>query len=325
MIASLTLGLSIVVASAQEEKWTPFRLGETGLRITLPKEPKISKLESGFALTLEHESINLKVVAQPDTSSTRPLPSALYMARYQEFQAQYDKKIKSILNESPVLEANMFQAEESIGFVLEIAESGGLAVGWQYVRIDGWRYTIDIKSSRSQQPLLERILGSVVYVDPATGDFPVRELGVLGLKSLLGHAFLPDTAVPVERATSLLLQGENLPIVASAGMFSPSELDSSTPEKLKEGIGRWFGKTAQGDSVSIDLTPVEREGAKAYQLDGTIRKSGLTLKMTGIALVRPELTRVVIIWLDGSEDGMALAQRIVRTVELTESAKAGGN
>ncbi len=317
MISSLIFSSLILLQPREEVVWDQFRMGETGLRLQLPVKPTVEMKSNSVVLTAKDKSFSVEIVAVKDEESSRPTSGGLYSEKFREFQTKHGKQIKSIMNEAPVPEAFMFRADDSIGFVLEIDAEGGFAVAWQYVRIDGWRYTLNARSSRREQALLEKMLGTIQYVDPASGDFADREIGAIGLKSYLGHAFLPASEAPMEIATSFSLQSDSLPFGAAAGKWDRQSLDFSTSEQLRKGLTQWLGGFVQGARSELVLKEMQRSGLPGYSIDGNVTIQGVRINIKGIGLIQNNEIRVVVAFVDPLKPESAkMATRLIDSVSV---------
>lgn len=317
MIATLLAG---ALLNAQDQPWPTHRLAQTGLRIQFPSPPRTESQGKTTVFTFTEKSLTLSITATPDNPEDRPVASALYSEAFNAYRNQHGNRIRSVFNEAPVPEAWVFGAEESIGFVLEIRDSKTAAAAWQFIRADGWRYTLTATAERREQPLLERALGSVQYIDPKLGDFPEKPIGAIGLSSYLGRSFLPSDNVPVERATTLVLQSDTLPAVAVAGSFDPLALDYRTPDKLKEGLAKWLTSFTQGARANLELKPLQRPGIDpahpAYQTEGLVTVQGVSIQIAGVVFTDPENARVVIVIIDPrTAEARPFADRLLRSVK----------
>ncbi len=317
MISSLIFSSLILAQPREEVVWDQFRMGETGLRLQLPVKPKVEMGSNSVVLTAKDKTFTVEIVAVRDEESSRPTSGGLYSEKFREFQTKHGKQIKSIMNEAPVPEAFMFRADDSIGFVLEIDAEGGFAVAWQYVRIDGWRYTLNARSSRREQPMIEKMLGSIQYIDPVTGDFPEREIGAIGLRSYLGHAFLPASDAPLDVATSFSLQSDSIPFGAAAGKWDRQSLDFSTSEQLRKGLTQWLGGFVQGARSELDLKPIQKSGLPGYSIEGHVTIQGVRINIRGIGLIQNNEIRVVVAFIDPQKPESAkMANRLIESISV---------
>lgn len=310
------LTIALVAAAMQQpaKVWPQQRFGKSGLVLRMPEPPKVEGEGDVKTYSAKVESVELTVVARPDTESDRPEASALFSDKFRSYRTQFGRKIKSVLNESPVIEAYICGSDDSIGFVLETSEGKNMVVAWQYVRVGGFRYEISARCDRGHQSLLERILGSAWYVDPQTGQLPVLPIGGIGLQSMLGRAFMPkDEATSLDRATVLSMQTDIVPCVAAAGKFSLEELDFRAPDKFKEGLAKFLAGYVQGAKTELEVTRRE----DGYDISGSVTVQAIKIELIGTALVSEQHVSVVVALPELRDpEAMPFAKQLIRSVSL---------
>ncbi|QYK53238.1 MAG: hypothetical protein KF824_13410 [Fimbriimonadaceae bacterium] len=315
-LLALVLGLSI---RADEPVWKEYRLDQSGMKIKLPEAPKERQLIDGLEFTLDYQSVKLKISASKKTPEEAQKLSAAYTEKFGQFSQQYGRKIKSILNESPVLEAYQFGATESIGFVLEVDADGGKVHAWQRVLIDGWEYDVSLDCSRKDQPLMEKILGSVMYVNPSTGDFKIENIGGMGLKSYLGIAFLPTKGESRPEARSLLLDSDNFPAMIVGTVWDRAEVIFEDPDQFKAALTKWLAGYVQGAKSELILTQHKTDRGLDYDLTGKVVIQGIELQIAGRALTNDQEARAVIAVIDHRTPGaMDFATKVLKSVQWVE-------
>ncbi|MBX3115640.1 MAG: hypothetical protein KF836_13830 [Fimbriimonadaceae bacterium] len=315
-LLALVLGLSI---RADEPVWKEYRLDESGLKIKLPEAPKERQLIDGLEFSLNYQSVKLKITASKKSYEDAQKLSAAYTDKFGEFSQLYGRKIKSILNESPVVEAYQFGATESIGFVLEVDADGGKVHAWQRVLIDGWEYDINLDCTRKEQQLMEKILASVMYVNPATGDFKVDNIGGMGLKSYLGIAFLPAKEGSRSEARSLILDSDNFPAMMVGTVWDRAEVIFEDPDQFKAAMTKWLAGYVQGARSELTLVQHKTERGLDYDLTGKVVIQGIELQIAGRALTNDQEARAVIAVVDNRTSGaMEFATKVLKSVQWVE-------
>lgn len=312
----ITTALSLILLTApQEDHWKTYRMGETGLNLSLPAEPKTIVTEFETQVTTEFKSVKFSLTAKPIAAEPQALSSA-YTEKFARFREKYGReKITSILNEQPVPEAAMFGATESIGFVLEVKDSGGKVHAWQRVRIDGLEYDISIDCDERDQVVMEKILGSALYKNPAANDYLVAPLGGTGLQSYLGIAFQPQQNAPREEATSVVLQADQFPAMILATIWTSDEIDYENEAQLKKAMGTWLATFVQGAQSEITFTSTKEENQTIYEINGKILVQGAEIKLIGKAFARRDDAQAVLAVIDprvaGAEE---FSNKILKTV-----------
>jgi len=312
-LLALVLGLAI---RADEPVWKEYRLDASGMKLKLPEAPKERQLIDGLEFTLEYQSINLKISASKKTQEEAQKLGAAYTEKFGQFSQQYGRKIKSILNESPVIEAYQFGATESIGFVLEVDADGGKVHAWQRVLIDGWEYDLSLDCSRKEQPLMEKLLSSVVYINPVTGDFKVENIGGMGLKSYLGIAFLPAKEENRSEARSLILDSDSFPAMMIGTVWDRAEVIFEDPDQFKAAMTKWLSGYVQGAKSELTLVQSKTERGVDYELTGKVIIQGIELQIAGRALTNDQEARAVIAVIDNRTPGaMEFANKVLKSVQ----------
>lgn len=313
-MTSLALSL-ILLSTPQDDNWKTYRVGETGLKLNLPAEPTIVKTAEETQLTCTYKSAVVSIIAsQKNIDQAQPVSQA-HSEKMGFFREKYGRKIKSFLNESPVVEADMFGAPESIGFVLEVDEGGGKVNAWQRVLVDGWEYDISVDCDRRDQAVMEKILASAQYVDPATGDFRVTPLGGTGLQSYLGIAFMPQDDVARPNATSVVLNTDLFPAMMLATVWQNEEVDYENPEQLKKAMTKWVSGFVQGAQSEITLTPKKSDDQTTYEIKGNVNVQGIEVIILGKAFARRDDAQVVIAVIESrQEGGQEFAKKVLATV-----------
>lgn len=312
MIAS-TLALAAVLT--QEADWQSVRVGNSGLRIELPIKPEIVTTAEEIQLTATHKSVTVSIVARPTTADQALDPSKGYVEAFGTFRERYGKKIKTIINEDEVVEAAMFGAPASMGFVIEVDDEGGKAHAWQQIFIDDFEYTINIETARRDQPILIKILQSAQYVNPETGDFRVAPLGNTGLQSYLGIAFLPQDDIERKDAKSVVLQASQFPAFILASVWQNETVDYEDPADLKKAMIKWLTEFVQGAQAELTLTPTKVEGQTLYTISGEVIVQGVQINLLGRAFARRDDAQVVIAVIDPKvEKAEPFARKILESV-----------
>lgn len=312
-LPALVLGFAI---RADEPVWKEYRLDVSGLKLQLPEAPKERQLIDGLEFTLDYQSVKLKISASKKTDAEVQNLGVAYTEKFGQFSQQYGRKIKSILNESPVVEAYQFGATDSIGFVLEVDADGGKVHAWQRVIIDGWEYDISLDCSRKEQPLMEKILASIVYVNPATGDFRVEKIGGMGLKSYLGIAFLPAKEGNRSDSRNLILDSDSFPAMMIGTVWDRAEVIFEDADLFKAAMTKWLAGYVQGAKSELTLVQHKTDRGFDYDLTGTVIIQGIELKIAGRALTNDQEARAVIAVIDPRTAGaMDFANKVLKTVE----------
>lgn len=315
-LLAVALGFAIL---ADEPEWKTFRLADSGMKLKLPSAPKERQLTGAVEFTVEYQSVKLKISASKKASGEGQSLGAAYSEKFGVFKDLYGKKIKSILNESPVVEAYQFGAPESIGFVLEVDSGGGKVHAWQRVLIDGWEYDINLDCDRKEQPLMEKLLGSIIYVDPVSGDFRVVNIGGMGLKAYLGVAFLPVKEVAREDARSLMLNSDNFPAMMLGTVWDRTEVIFEDEDQFKAAMTKWLATYVQGAKSEIALEQTKTDRGFSYALTGKVVIQGYEVQIVGKALTNDNEARVVIGVVDNRIAGsMEFAKKVVNSVEWVE-------
>jgi hypothetical protein len=313
LAATLTLALLTV---QDDSDWQTHRLGKSGLRLDLPVKPNITETTEETQLTATFKSVKVSIIARPATAETKQNSGQAYSQAFGELRDRYGRKIKSILNENPVLEAFQFGAEESLGFVIETDEQGGKAHAWQQIYIDNFEYTIQIESSRRDQVILEKILASAQYINPETGDFRVSALGNTGLESYLGIAFLPQTDIPRSEANSVVLQSDQFPAMVLATVWTDDSVDYEDPDELKTAMTKWLTTFVQGAESKLTLTPSVQDNQTTYDIKGEVIVQGVQINLLGKAFARRDDAQVAIAVIDPrTKNAEAFAKKILASVK----------
>lgn len=313
---AVVLGIAI---NADEPVMKVYRLADSGLKLKLPAEPKERQLSEGVEFTVDFQSVKLKITAGKKKANDSTPLSAAYTEKFKKFRDQYGTKIKSILNESPVIEAYQFGATDSIGFVLEVDHAGGKVHAWQRVLIDGWEYDISLDCDRKEQPMMEKILGSVVYVNPGTGDYLVSNIGAMGLKAYLGVAFLPTKEVTRDKARSLMLDSDNFPAMMLGTVWDREDVIFEDEEAFKAAMVKWLASYVQGARSDLTLVQSKSERGVNYDLSGKVMIQGFTVQIIGKAFTNSDEARVVLGVVDERVTGaMDFAKKVVNSAEWVE-------
>ncbi len=316
--AALVVPLLVTLPLADEPEWKRVRLANTGLFVDLPEAPQERQLADGIEFKFTHKSLDVTITARK-APADRQAMSRAYSTKFGELREKFGNKIKSIFNEAPVPEAYIFGAEGSMGFVLEIDDSGGLAYAWQQIHIDGYQYTLNLECSRKDQPLMEKLLSSAVYVDPTTGDFRTGPIGGLGLSSYLGGAFLPTQDMPREDSRSLVLDGEAFPVRALGTVWSREEVIFEDADLFKEALTKWLSGFVQGARVEIELKQSPADHGLRYDISGSLIVQGALVQINGVALTDQNEARAVIAVVDPKTEGSAeFARRLISSVKWLE-------
>ncbi len=307
----MVLSVSQQVVLAPQQPLVP-----TGLVVRTPAKVETKKTDQGYEYKFTEDSMTFVCKAQEDRSEDRPVGSALYTGKIHEYKTAYGKKIRSILNEAPVLEAYLCGSEDSIGFVMETTEGKGLVVAWQYVRLDGWRYETLVTCERKDQPKMEALLATVWYVEPGSGRLAKSEVGGTGLMCVFGRGFLPkDERTPTEKATKLSLQADIVPVLAAAGVFTKDELDGTTGDSLREGLTKFLSGYVQGATAELST----RKLSDGYDVSGTVTIQAIKVEVHGKVVTDGELNRVVLVIADPrTEESVRIARLMVDSVELAK-------
>jgi hypothetical protein len=310
----ITSALSLILLTTPQDHWKTYRIGETGLNLSLPAEPKTTKTEFETQVEVEFKSLTFSLTAKPLADQPQAL-SAAYTEKFARYREMYGKKITSILNEQPVAEAAMFGASESIGFVLEVSDGGGKVHAWQRVRIDGFEYDITINCDGRDQVLMEKILGSAQYKDPKTNDFRLAPLGGTGLQSYLGIAFQPQQNSARDTATSVVLQSDQFPSMILATIWTSDEIDYENEAQLKKAMGTWLATFVQGAQSEINLKSTKEEDQTIYEITGKILVQGSEIKLLGKAYAHRDDAQAVLAVIDPRIEGAEeFSNKILKTV-----------
>lgn len=298
-----------------DDNWNDLRIGTSGLILALPVPGNLTKTTEEIQLKATYKSVTVSVVAaQRTVAQAQPL-SAAHSEKLKALREQYGRKITAFLNEQPVEEASQFGADDSIGFVVEVNDGPGRAYAWQRVLADGWEYDINIACDRRDQPVLERILGSARYVDPATGDFRVSALGATGLQSYLGIAFLPKENVTRKEATSVVLDSGQFPAMVLATVWQNPEVDYENEAQLKKAMTKWLSAFAQGAESSLEFKSSKSEGETHYEISGKVVVQGIEIKLLGVAYAHRDDAQAVIALIDPRQEGAEpFARKILASV-----------
>ena len=290
-------------------------MAETGLKLNLPADPEIVKTAEEIQLTCTYKSAKVSIIAaQKNPDQAQPVSQA-YTEKYKVFNELYGRKIKSILNESSVLEAAQFGAPESIGFVIEVEDGPGKVHAWQRVLIDGWEYDISIDCDRRDQIVMEKILASAQYVDPATGDFRIGPLGATGLQSYLGVAFRPQEDVLQSEATSVVLNTDQFPAMMLATVWQNEEVDYENQAQLKAAMTKWLSGFVKGAQSEITLVGKKVEDQTIYEISGTVAVQGVQIVLLGKAFARRDDAQVLLAVVEArQEGGQEFAKKVISTV-----------
>ncbi len=316
MPTAALLCLALLANPSQDPApWQYYRFGESGLKLLLPAAPKPNPDKPGH-YTLEHEGLTLDVLAQPANDS-QPLPETeRYLATIEVYRKQYGKRITAILNESDVIAALRFGATASIGYSIEANGGAGASVGWHLVRIDGYDYEITVKGERRHRPWVLTVLDSQQYVNPKTGEFPTAPIGSLGIQSLLGTAFLSLTGAESDRATSLVLQGDNIPVVGVAQLWIPSNVDYSTPAAVTEAFVKQLTASNIAQNPLIKIEETTKDGQKIYTMVGEVFVTDRKVTCQGIAVIFEDRASSIILLFDPEDKTTAeLAKKILESVK----------
>ncbi|MBL8066943.1 MAG: hypothetical protein JNM28_00665 [Armatimonadetes bacterium] len=304
-----------IAAIAADDTWHDVRVGKSGLVLSLPVAPEIATTREEIHLTGKYKSVVVSVVAaEKSADQTQPL-SAAHSEKQKALRELYGRKITATMNEQPVEEAATFGADESIGFVVEVNDGPGRAVAWQRVLADGWEYDINVTCDRRDQPVLERILGSARYVDPATGDFRITALGATGLQSYLGIAFLPKENVARSEATSVVLDSGQFPAMVLATLWQNPEVDYENEAQLRKAMTKWLSAFVQGAESRLEFKAEKGEGETHFDISGTVVIQGIEIKLLGVAYGHRDDAQAVIAVIDPRQEGAeAFARKILASV-----------
>lgn len=166
---------------------------------------------------------------------------------------------------------------------------------------------------------MEKLLGSITYVDPATGDYHSGPIGGLGLSSYLGGAFLPTQDMPREDARSLVLDGESFPVRALGTVWSREEVIFEDADLFKEALTKWLTGFVQGSRVQVELKQSTAEHGLKYEIAGSLLVQGALVQIQGVALTNQEEARAVIAVIDPKVAGSeAFAKRLISSVQWVE-------
>ncbi|MFM9873844.1 MAG: hypothetical protein ACKVQS_10315 [Fimbriimonadaceae bacterium] len=316
----ITTALSLVLLAAPQDHWKTYRMGESGLNLSLPAEPKTTKTLEETQIHTEFKSVKFDLTVKQVSQDPGQL-SAAYTEKFARLREQYGRKMTSILNESPVFEAAQFGASDSIGFVIEVDADGGKAFAWQKVRIDGLEYEINIQCDRRDQTVMEKILGSAQYKNPETNDFNISPLGATGLQSYIGVAFLPQTAEARETSTSVVLQSDNFPAMILATIWTSDEIDYENEAQLKKAMGVWISTFVQGAKSEFTFKSTKEEKQTVYEISGKILIQGAEVKLLGKAYARRDDAQAVIAVIDSRIEGAEeFAIKILKSVSQIPTA-----
>jgi hypothetical protein len=294
----MTSAIFAVTLALGQDNYKPHRFDPTGMVLTLPVEPKQEKTVDQLTLSAEYKSVKVRVLAAQRTVEAAQPVSEAYTQKFGEFRQKYGKKIKSILNENPVVEAFQFGAVESIGFVIEVDDAGGKVFAWQRVLLDGWEYDVSVESSRRDQPVMEKILGAIRYVDPGTGDFRVSALGATGMQSYLGIAFLPQESIARDEAKSVVLQSELFPATILATIWDNETIDYENEDQLKKAMSKWLAGFVQGAASDFDFKSMKTEMGTTFDFTGEATVQGVGFKLIGRSYSQRDEARVMIAVID---------------------------
>lgn len=310
-----TLALTALGYQQQPEKpWEYHQLSPSGLRLKLPEKPKANEDKSEF--TLNHQGLQLTVTVQ-DLKEGQPLDTqSRYLSTVGKYRKKYDGKVEGILNEAEVLAASRFGAERSIGFLLEVGGRPGAVVGWHTVQIQNKIYEILLEGERKFQPWVENILDSQQYVEPTTGEFPSGPVGGLPVHTYLGPAFLSFSGAPTERATTVAIQGTNIPVAAVAEEWLPERIDYSNPAQVNAAFTKQVSGTGIAINPEIAVEETEVEGQKVFQMNGTVFINQVKIACSGIAMVFPDrAVSIVVVYDPNDKEATATASKIVKNAK----------
>lgn len=301
----------------QPKPWAYYRFGETGLRLFLP-EPPVQDPADKTQFTLSYQGLDLKVTAtKADTA--KPLPrTERYLAAIGKYQKEYGKKIVGTLNEATVVAALRFGAESSIGFVLEVDGGPGATIGWHLVRCDGYDYEILITGEKKHEPWVLSMLDSQQYVDLKTGKFKTAPIGALGIQSILGSAFIALDGTEPDKATNLVLQGDNVPVVGAAQTWTPDAVDYSNAESVQKAFTKQIIDSNVAQLPQLSVKETTKDGQKVYVVNGFVTVFSKKINVEGRAFVFPDHASSVILIFDPEDkDSAGTAAQILDSLQKT--------
>lgn len=315
IVAAISLAL-LQNNSQDAAPWTYQQIGETNLLLQLPAKPTKTP-DNNSEFTLEHQGLKLKITATP-VKTDNPLPKAeRYIEAIGKYRTEYGNQIESIFNEAEVIPAKRFGAESSIGFTLEIKGGKGVSIGWHLIRFDQTDYEILVTGEKQHFGWILAILDSQRYIDLQTKSFKSTKIGSLGVETRLGSGFFPLNGVDPERATTFVLEGENIPVVGAAQLWLPSNVDYSNALSVEKAFAGQLTSSGIAVDPKLKVEESKRGETKTYELSGQITVERKFVQVLGVAFVFDrQATSLTVIFDPEDKDQAAIAKEII------ESAKA---
>ncbi len=314
----LVAAISIATFLAQNQDPAPWkyqRFGETSLLLQIPAAPTVNK-EKPNEFHMEHQGLKLTVTTSPVTSES-PLPeSERYLSAIGKYREEFGNRIESILNEADVIPAVRFGAEASIGFTLEVKGGSGQAIGWQTIRFGKTDYEILITGEKKHLPWVLSILDSQRYISSETGKYLSAPIGSLGVETTLGTGFFPLNGGSPERATTFVLEGENIPVVGAAQLWIPANVDYSNAASVEKAFAGQL--TASGIAVDprLEVKEAKRGDTKTYEMSGQITVEKQIVQVLGVAFVfERQATSITVIFDPKDPDQVGVAQEIIESAK----------
>lgn len=316
-ILSLALLSTAPVQNNQEKPWQYQPVGKTGLRLLLP-EPLKSDPKTPEKFTLEVGGLKLVVTASKSNSESPLDTTGRYLETLGKFRTQYKDRVESILNEPDVESALKCGAEATIGFEMEVKGGQGAAIGWNLVRCNGYDYEILLEGLKGHLPAILTILDSQRYLDPTTNQFKSGPIGGLGIETTLGSGFWAPNGADNETATTLVLQGNNIPIAGAAQLWLPSDVDYSNAVSVQKAFAKQLSSTNVASNPNITVKESTRGDIKTYEMTGEVTVNLQKIECVGVAFVfGREAVSILAVYDPKNPEQAAIAKAIINNAKST--------
>src|SRR5690606_33732129 len=172
------------------------------------------------------------------------------------------------------------------------------------------------QGEKKHYPWVTTILDSQQYVNVKTGKFTTATLGSLGIESYLGTAFIALNGAERDNAGSLILNGNNLPIVGIAQSWVPGAVDYSSSAAVTRAFVKQLTSSNVAESPLIKVDEEDRDGIKTYVMNGEVSVNNVKIVCYGLAFVFEEHAASVILLYDPKDkEALSTANEIIKSIK----------
>lgn len=306
--------------------WANVRFGKTGILYELPKEVKVTSAGTdSLRFSATYKKLTLTVDATPVPIDATLDAAAAYREAFAPFREQYRNKIRQIENSSEVIGAQLYGVNQSIGFVLDIVDGRNqIVVGWQAFQDSGWTYRVLLQAPAVQAQDLFRILGSVSFIDPASGEFKQGSVGRTGAHVQLYGAFergkmlqtIQDEAL-YERTDSWGLQSTEFPIVAVLQRLDFKEAAANDPKAFLTRIGGLVKAIAPDGELVSTSEEVKVSDLPALRIRGEVKSARANFDVQAVVVTQDRTLWALLIFVPpGDKDAQRLASQVLQSLQI---------